>query len=116
MPKKVIPRFKQGAPQNFIQSWMDDKGYTLDDLQNRIATMFEADVDISTISRWVNGGTSIDVQVLWMLADILETTPQALMSRPPGIEPNIREIYESIAPDKQEQAVETLKSFVKKAS
>lgn len=114
VPKRVRPNFKRPIPPNFIRAWRDLRGYTQDDVVDRLNTMHEVELSAASLSRMEKSQQALDTGWLILLADVLSTTPTALMSRPPNLEPGLEEVAAQVPKAQREQAMRVLLTFIPK--
>lgn len=113
MVKRVKNRLKRPIPPNFIKAWRDYRGYTQEDVVDRFLTMFEVETTVASISRYEKQKQPVDIDMLNMFAEILMTSPTALMSRPPGVEAGIEEVWRDVPDADKPQALLVLKTFAR---
>ena len=113
MVKRVKDRLKRPIPKNFIKQWRDYRGYTQEDVVDRLATMFEYETTVASVSRYEKQKQPVDIDILNMFAEVLRTTPTALMSRPPNKEAGIEEVWSQVPEDDKPQALLVLKTFAR---
>lgn len=113
MVKRVKNRLKRPIPPNHIKAWRDYRGYTQEDMVDRFLTMFEVETTVASVSRYEASKQPVDIDMLNMFAEILMTSPTALMSRPPGVEAGIEEVWSSVPDADKPQAMLVLKTFAR---
>ena len=113
MVKRVKNRLKRPIPPNHIKAWRDYRGYTQEDMVDRFLTMFEVETTVASVSRYEASKQPVDIDMLNMFAEILMTSPTALMSRPPGVEAGIEEVWSSVPNADKPQAMLVLKTFAR---
>lgn len=116
MTRRVRSAFKALPPKNFIAEWREHRGYNQADLQDRLWTMFEAEASVASISHWESGKQPIDTGMLQLIAEALSTSAYSLMSRPPGVEAGVMEVWDRIPEEKRGQAMAVLETFAKAAN
>ena len=112
--KRVRNNLKRPIPANFLKVWREFCGYTQEDVIDRLTTMHEAELSTASLSRMEQSQQALDTGWLILLADVLRTTPTAIMSRPPTVEPGLEEIASQVPKASREQASRVLMTFIPK--
>lgn len=113
MTKRIRSRLKREIPRNFLKDWREFRDYSLDDVADRLDAMFEAEISTASLSRYENSKQPIGLDVLVMMAEVLRTTPESLICRPPHVEAGVVEVWSDIAPEDQPQALQVLQTFTR---
>lgn len=113
MGKKVVPRFKGAAPGHFVREWRKHRGFTQEQLAERIG------VSVGLISQLETGRVAYTQSTLEGIADALSTSPASLIMRNPVDDSAIWALEEQLAkatPDQRRQAFAIVETLLKTGS
>lgn len=91
--------------RHFLRQWRKHKGYTLEQVAERIGTTH------ATLSRIERGKLPYNQQLLELLADAYGTDEASLIMRDPSSADAFWSLWETLAPAEKIQAVEVIKAL-----
>jgi transcriptional regulator with XRE-family HTH domain len=107
MPKRIAFQKKQARRRTFIRQWREHRGYTQEQLADRLET------SVASISRLESGTQPYTQDVLEALADALMTDPASLLMRDPSSPEALWSIWDQAKQGERQLIEELARSVVK---
>jgi transcriptional regulator with XRE-family HTH domain len=109
MPETLRPHLKPARRPTFIRAWRKDRGLTLAQLADRLATELEVEISEGQISRIERGETPYSQDILEAIAIALRCEPADLIMRDPTAPDAIWSLLDTLKPMQRLQALEMIK-------
>lgn len=109
MPRKARshPKPKEMRRPTFIRSWRKFRGYTLENLAERVG------ITHASLSRIERGEQPYNQDLLGLLADALTCEPADLLIRDPSDPEGIWSLWDQAKPGERRQAAEMLRIIIR---